>query len=211
MPAFFRQGLASVATVLLNTAAGAYTDAAVAAMSIVSRIFSFIMFIGLGIGQGMQPVVGYNYGAKRFDRSRRAFLFAAALGLVVIAVLASAAALLAPDLFALFRKDDPQVIAIGTFALRMQCAVLAFQPIIVCTNMSLQATGRAGSATFLALSRQGILFVPLILVLPRVLGLMGIQLAQPIADVLMFLITLPFTFAFFRHLKQRELQQVLEQ
>ena len=204
LPAFCRQGLASVAAVLLNTAAGVYTDAAVAAMSIVSRIFQFIMFVGLGIGQGMQPVVGFNYGAKRFDRARGAYRFAASFGFVVVLLLSLAAAVFAPDLFALFRKDDPAVIAIGTLALRAQCAVLIFQPVIVCTNMSLQGTGRAGAATFLALCRQGFLFLPLILILPRILGLAGIQLAQPIADILMFLISLPFTFAFFRHLRQQE-------
>lgn len=204
LPALCRQGLASVAAVLLNTAAGAYTDAAVAAMSIVSRIFSFIMFVGLGIGQGMQPVVGFNYGAKRFDRTRDAYRFAVGFSFIVISALSLIAAIFAPDLFLLFRRDDPRVVEIGALALRAQCAAMLFQPVIVCTNMSLQATGRAGAATFLALSRQGILFIPLILILPRVLGLPGIQFAQPIADVLMFSISVPFTAYFFRHLKREE-------
>lgn len=196
-----RQSLASVATVLLNVNAAVYGDAAVAAMSVVGRIFMFVFSFMLGFGQGFQPVAGYNFGAKRYDRVRGATYFTMLVGTVLMSVLAAAGFLAAPGALALFRRDDAEVIAIGALALRAQCVVLPLFGVSTVTNMLLQVTGQSGQATFLSLCRQGIFFVPFILLLPQLIGLLGVQLAQPAADLCTFAVTLPFLLSFLRRLK----------
>ena len=185
MPSFCRQSLASVATVLLNVNAAVYGDAAVAAMSVVGRIFMFVFSFMLGFGQGFQPVAGYNFGAKRYDRVRGATYFTILVGTVLMSVLAAAGFLAAP----------------GALALRAQCVVLPLFGVSTVTNMLLQVTGQSGQATFLSLCRQGIFFVPFILLLPQLIGLLGVQLAQPAADLCTFAVTLPFLLSFLRRLK----------
>ena len=176
-------------------------DAAVAAMSVVGRIFMFVFSFMLGFGQGFQPVAGYNFGAKRYDRVRGATYFTMLVGTVLMSVLAAAGFLAAPGALALFRRDDAEVIAIGALALRAQCVVLPLFGVSTVTNMLLQVTGQSGQATFLSLCRQGIFFVPFILLLPQLIGLLGVQLAQPAADLCTFAVTLPFLLSFLRRLK----------
>ena len=185
--------MASVATVLLNVNAAVYGDAAVAAMSVVGRIFMFVFSFMLGFGQGFQPVAGYNFGAKRYDRVRGATYFTILVGTVLMSVLAAAGFLAAPGALALFRRDDAEVIAIGALALRAQCVVLPLFGVSTVTQ--------SGQATFLSLCRQGIFFVPFILLLPQLIGLLGVQLAQPAADLCTFAVTLPFLLSFLRRLK----------
>ena len=201
LPSFCRQGLASAAAVILNFAAGPYGDAAIAAMSIVTRFMMFINSSLIGFGQGFQPVAGYNFGAKRYDRVRGATYFTILVGTVLMSVLAAAGFLAAPGALALFRRDDAEVIAIGALALRAQCVVLPLFGVSTVTNMLLQVTGQSGQATFLSLCRQGIFFVPFILLLPQLIGLLGVQLAQPAADLCTFAVTLPFLLSFLRRLK----------
>ena len=160
-------------------------------------VFSFM----LGFGQGFQPVAGYNFGAKRYDRVRGATYFTMLVGTVLMSVLAAAGFLAAPGALALFRRDDAEVIAIGALALRAQCVVLPLFGVSTVTNMLLQVTGQSGQATFLSLCRQGIFFVPFILLLPQLIGLLGVQLAQPAADLCTFAVTLPFLLSFLRRLK----------
>ncbi len=197
-PTLFRQGFASLSTALLNVAAAGFGDAAVAAMSIANRIYLFVRSILVGIGQGFQPVAGYNYGAGIPKRVRSAFWFTTALGTAVACLSAAGIALLAPQLLALFRRDDPEVIAMGTRALRMLCAVLPMLGYSTYVNQMLQCLGRSGSAAFLASCRQGIFYVPLILILPRLLAFLGVQLCQPVADTMTFLVSIPFHLWFFR-------------
>ena len=206
-PSFFRQGLASVASVMLNRAAGLYGDAAIAAMSVVSRVFMFILSALLGFGQGFQPVAGYNYGARRYDRLRQAYFFCLKVGVVGLFIMAAIGFLFAPDIMAIFRRDDPLVIAIGSRAFRLQCALLPFQALVVISNMLFQSTGQAKEATLLAVSRQGLFFLPLILLLPALFdSILGVQLAQPIADLLTALLTLPLVIRFWRKLSLLESQ-----
>lgn len=203
MPSFCRQGVGSLATMLLNVQAAVYGDAAVAAMSIVGRFFWLLFSVMLGIGQGFQPVAGFNYGAKRYGRVRQATLFTMQAGFVLMLFAAALGFWLAPDIIAQFRRDDAAVIAIGTLAFRAQCLMLPAFSLSTTTNMALQCTGHSESATFLSLCRQGIFFVPLILGLPPFFGLLGVQLAQPISDVLATLISVPFLIGFLRKLKQQ--------
>ncbi len=203
LPSFCRQGLASAATVALNVNAAIYGDAAVAAMSVVGRIFIFILSLMLGFGQGFQPVAGYNYGAGKFERVKTAFWFTLAVGVGILTLMAAGGFLVAPRVIALFRENDIEVISIGAFAFRAQCLELPVQPLIVTTNMLLQSTGKNWQATLTATLRQGIFFLPLISILPRIWGLTGVQVTQPVSDFCAALCCIPFLAGFFRELNRK--------
>ena len=175
-PSLFRQGLASLSAIALNVAAAVYGDAAIAAMSIVSRVFMFALSIIVGLGHGFMPVVGFNYGARNYDRVKEAFLFTVKVGLIFSIAMSILGYIFSPNIVAFFRKEDLEVIEIGTLAMRMQFLVLILQPLFVSTNMLLQSTGYAIRATFLASNRQGLYFLPLIFTLPHLFGLRGIAL-----------------------------------
>lgn len=197
-PTLCRQGCGSIASALLNNRAMLFGDAAVAAMSIANRVYNVVRSILVGIGQGFQPVAGFNYGAKRPDRVKAAFRFTVTLGTAVAVLFTLLLAITAPQMMAVFRRDDPEVIRMGSQALRMLCVVLPLLAYSTYVNQMLQCLGRSGQATFLASCRQGTIYVPLILVLPAILDLTGIQLTQPIADGLTFLVSIPFHIWFFR-------------
>ena len=204
MPSFSRQALASIATALLNWQAGQCGgDPAVAAMSIVGRIFMFVFSVMLGIGQGFQPVAGFNYGARKYARLRQAFTFTLGLGQVCMSLVALGAFAAAPWLVQAFR-NDAQVVAIGAFACRLQCCAMLLVPTTTCANMLFQSIGQSGPATFLSCLRQGLYYLPLMLLLPVALGLPGVQMAQPAADVLTFVTCVPFLVRFFRRLPRQD-------
>lgn len=204
LPSLCRQGLASIATVILNINAAAYGDPAVAAMSIVGRIFMLVLSAMIGFGQGFMPVVGYNYGAKKYSRVREAIMFSIKVGFTLMIVLGAAGFILSPQLIALFRKDDAEVIAIGTFACRAQCLGVMLAPLSVICNMLFQSIGKSAQATFMSSTRQGIFFLPLIIILPRFCGLTGVQIAQPLADVFSFIVGVPLLRRFFKELDEQE-------
>ena len=203
LPSFGRQGLNSIGGMLLNIAARSYGDAAVAGMSIVSRIFMFIISVAIGTGQGFQPVAGFNYGARRYRRVEKACVFTICASFCFLSVIIAACWFNAEALIKLFR-DDPEVTAIALPAFRYQCFACFLQPVIVAGNMLFQSIGKAGRATFLACCRQGVFFIPLILTLPRMFRLLGIEICQPIADVLTFVVTVPFLFPFLHQLVKME-------
>ena len=200
-PSLVRQGLQAVSTMILNQQARIYGDAAVAAMSIVSRISFFIFAVGLGIGQGFQPVCGFNYGAKKFSRVKEAFSFTLVAGEVLLGMFAVAGLLFSNQAIAVFR-DDAEVIAFGTPALRYQCMALFLNPLIVLSNMTLQSTGQRAWATFLSMMRSGLYLIPMIYILTYTMGARGIQLAQPVSDVLSFATALPVIVNFIRKLPE---------
>ena len=188
LPSLFRQGLGSVAAMTLNIAANPYGDAAIAAMSVVSRIFMFAISALIGFGQGFQPVCGFNYGAKKYGRVREAFWFCVKISTVFLGILAGLGFLLSGHLIGIFR-DDPEVIRIGTVAVRFQCATLILNGWIVMNNMMTQTMGKTFYASLLASARQGLFFIPALLILPWIFGLTGIQSAQAAADVFAFLLS----------------------
>ena len=198
-PSFGRQGLNSIGGMLLNLAARGYGDAAVAGMSIVSRIFMFIISVAIGVGQGLQPVASFNYGARKYRRVRQAAIFTIEAAFCMLVVLVGLCWVNGDALIRLFR-DDPAVTAVALPAFHYQCLAMLLQPIIVVANMTFQSVGASGRATFLACCRQGVFFIPLILILPRTHGLFGVEICQPIADVLTFLVSLPFLIAFLQQL-----------
>ncbi len=198
-PSFGRQGLNSIGSMLLNVAARNYGDAAVAGMSIVSRIFQFVLSVAIGVGQGLQPVAAFNYGARKYRRVRQAAIFTIEAAFCMLVVLVSLCWVNSDALIRLFR-DDPEVTAVALPAFHYQCLAMLLHPIIVVANMTFQSVGASGRATFLACCRQGVFFIPLILILPRTHGLFGVEICQPIADVLTFLVSLPFLIAFLQQL-----------
>ena len=202
-PSFGRQGLNSIGGMLLNIAARSYGDAAVAGMSIVSRIFMFIISVAIGVGQGLQPVAAFNYGARKFRRVRQAAIFTMGAAFCMLVVLVALCWVDSDALIRLFR-DDPDVTAVALPAFRFQCLAILLQPVTVVANMLFQSVGKAGRATFLACCRQGVFFIPLILILPRTLGLMGVETCQPIADVFTFIVSLPFLLAFLNQLSRMD-------
>lgn len=216
-PSLMRQGLNSISTMILNNlSALCGGDAAVAAMSIVNRISFFIFAVGLGIGQGFQPVASFNYGAKIYSRVKKAFYFTLFAGEVILGLTVIVCMFFANNLIGLFR-DDPSVILIGTTALKYQLLALFFHPVVICSNMLFQSIGENKKATLLSMLRNGILFIPVILLLTWLFGILGVQLAQPIADVLSFIITLPMAITFLRKLpedqkvcKENSMSEIIE-
>lgn len=189
-PSLLRQGLNSVATICLNVSAGVYGDAAIAGMSIVTRIMQFANSCLIGFGQGFQPVCGFNYGAKKYSRVKEAFWFCVKLSTVVLVVLAIVGFVFSPQIVSLFR-DDPEVIAVGKVAMKMQCITFPLAAWIVMCNMMTQTIGKALRASFLAMARQGLFFIPAVLILPRLFGLFGLETAQAVADVVTFALAIP--------------------
>ncbi len=190
LPSLARQCLASLATITLNNVARPMGDAVIAAMGVVQRISMFGASAMLGFGQGFQPVCGFNFGAKLYDRVKKGFWFSVKVSTLGLIVISAAGFAFAPQLIALFR-NDPNVIACGTVALRFQCLTLPAHGFIVMSNMMEQAIGRTVPATFLSIARQGLFFIPLVLILSSALGLFGLEITQACADVLTLLFAIP--------------------
>ena len=202
-PSLCRQGLASLAAVFLNRTAGLYGDAAIAGMSIVSRIAMFANSALIGFGQGFQPVCGFNYGAGKNDRVLEGFWFCVKYALLFLLVVGTAGFIFAPELVTLFRKDDPDVIAVGTAALRYQVIAFPLNAWIVMCNMMLQSIGKGLKASIVASARQGLCFLPLIFILPRFLGLFGVEICQAVSDVLTLAISVPIGVSVIKELRQK--------
>ncbi|WP_230974961.1 MATE family efflux transporter [Aminipila luticellarii] len=210
LPSLMRQGLSSVSIMILNSQAAAYGDAAVAAMTIVNRICYFIFAVALGIGQGFQPVSAFNYGAGKYSRVRQGFIFTVTAGEVCLGCMAVFGMLLSSRLVGFFR-NDPAVIEIGTFALRIQLMALFFMPLAICGNMMFQSIGKNVIATFLSALRSGLCFIPIILILSRLMGLRGVEISQTLSDTLTFFVSIPFVIHFFRFLpKDKEEDRVIQ-
>ena len=194
-PSLLRQGLAAVATLLLNRFAGQLGgDAAIAGMSIVTRVFLMMSSALIGFGQGYQPVCSFNYGAGLTKRVKEGYFFCVRWGFIFLMVIGTLCFLFAPEIMAWFR-DDPAVIEVGALALRCQAVVLPLSAPIVITNMMLQSMGKGVKASILAASRNGLCFIPLILILPIFLGLLGVQITQTCSDVITTCISLPMAYS----------------
>ena len=199
-PSLFRQGLAAVATLLLNYYAGRLGgDSAIAGMSIVTRVMMMVSSALIGFGQGYQPVCSFNYGAGLTGRVKEGFYFCLKWGVVFLSAIAILCFIFAPEIISWFR-EDPGVIEVGRVALRCQSVVLPLLAPIVISNMMLQSIGKGIKASITASARNGICFIPLILILPNVLGLTGVEITQTCSDVLSLMITLPLAVSELRKL-----------
>ena len=201
IPALFRQGLAAVATVLLNRAAGVYGHAAIAGMSVTTRVTMFVSSALIGFGQGYQPVCSFNFGAEKKERVREGYFFCVRYGTIFLTVMAVFCFIFSPQIIAFFR-NDPEVIAVGKVALRWQAAALPLLACIVITNMMLQSIGKGVKASITASARSGIFFIPLILILPRIFGLLGVEMTQAVADILSVSVSIPLAAMELRKMKQ---------
>ncbi len=203
MPSFFRQGVLSLSVMALNYNARIYEDAAVAALSIVTKVFNLIQSVVIGFGQGFQPVLGYNYGARRLDRVKEAVWFSVRTCTVILTIAAVTGYVLAPHVIALFRRDDALVIAIGTRAFRHQCLTLPLGAVLVFANMFFQSLGKSWRAVMLAICRQG-LYIPLVFFMAGRAGLAGLEWTQAVCDLLAFAFSASVILLYFKREFGRE-------
>lgn len=196
-PSMLRQGLMSITTILLNMKASAFGgDAGVAGMSIVSRLFFFVFAVAIGVGQGFQPVSGFSFGAKRYDRLKEAYKTAAVISEGLMIVFGTLMFIFAPQLVQWLR-NDPEVIEIGVRALRIQCVALLVLPFSMMTEMLMQSTGQKLMAIILSSIRNGLVFIPCLYIMSYFRGMKGIEEAQPISFFLAFPIAVIVAKMFF--------------
>ena len=203
LPSLARQGLNGVSTMVLNTQAKVFGDAAIAAMGYVGRTSSFIFCVGLGIGQGFQPVCGFNYGAKKYSRVKKGAFFTLGFGMTVLGIIAATCFAFAPQIISLFRPEE-EVIKIGSEALRIYCIFLMFLPISMVGTVIFQSIGKNIRALLLSCLQSGALFIPLCIILPYFFNIRGIEIAQPLAYFLAALVSLPMTLIFLKQLPKDE-------
>ncbi|MCQ2139511.1 MAG: MATE family efflux transporter [Bacteroidales bacterium] len=201
-PSLTRQGLASVSTLMLNIAAGVYGDAAIAGMSIVSRLTFVIFSVIIGIGQGFQPLCGFSYGAGLYDRVREGFKFCIKTGMCFLIPICVLGFIFAEQVVDLMRHD-PEVVKVGAAALRWQIITYPIAALITVCNMTLQTSGRSIPANILAACRNGIFFIPLILILPHIFGLRGVEMCQMVADLFSIMVAIPLMFSYFRSIRSK--------
>lgn len=199
LPSLLRQGLGSLTTIMLNTFSGVYGDSAIAAMSIVGRVIFFVFSVALGVGQGFQPVSGYNYGAGKYKRVRQGFWAALLIGEVFIICSCILVCMFPDSIIARFR-DDPEVIAAGHRALVLQCMALPAMPLSMITEMLFQSTGQRLGAAILSSLRSGVFFIPTLLLLSHYRGLAGIQETQAVAFILSSITSLFFLIWYMKRL-----------
>ena len=195
LPSLFRQGLAAVSTMLLNRAAGQWgSEEAIAGMTITTRVFMLMSCALIGFGQGYQPVCSFNYGAGLTGRVKEGYWFCVKWGTIFLSGIGAICFVFAPQVIAIFR-DEEAVVAVGKVALRCQACVLPLSAFIVMSNMMLQSIGKGIKATITASARNGICFIPMILLLPRFYGLLGVEISQTVADVMTLFISVPLALS----------------
>lgn len=196
LPTICRQGLGSVAAAVLNIQAIGYGgDAAGAAITISNKVYILVRNMVMGLGQGFQPVAGYNYGAGNKQRTWQAFTFANKVGTIMCVLFAACTAIFAEPIMWWF-CNDAEVAKIGIQTIYLNSAIMPFLAFSTYVNQLYQCLGFKGQATFLASCRQGIFFLPTVVLLPFWLDCFGVQASQPIGDLLTFLISIPFLFRF---------------
>ena len=209
LPSLMRQSLSSISAICMNWAAAIYAfdgqeASTIAAFTVVARVMQTAMAVILGVGQGFQPVCGFNWGAKRYGRVRESYLFTIGMCVVILLVTSSLGWIFAPQIISFFRDEDPELIRIGTTVLRWQCVAFPLVGLTTPTNMLLQNIRRTGKATLLAMSRHGFAFYPTLFILPAIWGLQGLEATMATADVLTFALALPFSIGMIRELSARE-------
>lgn len=204
LPSLGRQGTMGLTAMALNNVAGLYGDAAIAAFSIVNRIIMFVQSLLIGLGQGFQPVCGFNYGARKFHRVRMAFRFCTAVSTIYSIVLVVLGMSFADDIVSLFQSNDGSVIELGSRILRMQCLTYAFTGFVITSNMFLQNIGATWSALIVAISRQGLFLIPVLWILHLLYGFDGVIASQPVSDIFSLLVTIPLCWKAFQKMKQEE-------
>lgn len=200
IPSLFRQMFISLAIVSVNTSLKLYGDNALAAYAIVNQITKLTTSVVVGLCQGYQPVCGYNFGARKIERVKKGFLFIVKFSTILLVFVSILQIIFAKDLIEIFRHEE-EIVRLGTLALILQSLVFYLTPFITASNMMLQTIGYAFSATLIGISRNGMLFlVILVKILPKYLGITGVFLSSPLAIILSFMLTLIIQLDLFRKL-----------
>lgn len=199
-PSLSRQGLSSLATVMLNYGAGAYGDAAIAGMSVVNRFTMMLLAAVIGFGQGFQPFCGFCYGAGLYARVKSGFWYSVRVCTLFLLACSIVGWIFSDHIIVLFRRD-PAVVAVGTAALKWQLASLPLTGLIIVSNMFTQTIRKTWRANLLAAARSGLFFIPLMIILPRTFGLLGVEMCQTFSDMCAFALTLPILYSAFREMR----------
>ena len=208
LPSLLRMGLAVIANIFVNKIAGSYSDSALAATSVVTRIMMLPSFALLGFGQGFQPVAGFNWGAKRYDRVKESFRFSCVVGVIFTVVVSVLIGVFAKQIIHLFTETDAEMIKVGSLCLITQCISMPLSAWVIVVNMLYAALGRPVGAIFLGITRQGVCFIPVLFILPTMFGLNGLAVSQGVADLLSFLVTIPFAVIIIKHITQQQKSEI---
>jgi len=206
VPTLLRQGLASISMGMINAVAVQYGDSAVAAIGITGRIFMMVFYVIFGFSQGFQPLAGYNYGAKEYERVRETIRVSLSWTTIYSILVTFLMALGAPALVHIF-TTDAEVLAIGTRTLRYFCYIFPTAGFLVIYNSVFMAFGHAKEAAVLSMARQGLFLIPAILILPKLWGLEGVLLSQPVANGLSVVLTAIMAIRIQRELKELQAQK----
>lgn len=202
---FLRSACSVIASVLINRVAGSYSTSALAALSVSNRVMEFPFAIILGFGQGYQPVAGFNWGAKQYDRVKKSLDFSLIVSIIGAVVIGAVIALSANPIVHIFNKEaDTAVLELGVFCIRLQCVALfahAWNSII---NMFYAGIGKARYALMMSTARQGYLFIPTALILPLIFGVMGVASAQAVTDFITLVISVPLTIKAYKIIRHPE-------
>ena len=207
---FFRNGLGTLASILLNRLAGGYGTSALAAINVANRITMFMTSACLGFCQGFQPVAGYSWGARRMDRVRESFRFSMIACVAGISVAALIIGVFARPILLLFTEDDAELVRIGVFSLRIQCLAMPFHGFAIIVNMLCAGIGRALPSLLLGMSRQGICFFPILPVLIALFGVYGIAAVQGAADMLTLVLAVPIAVRVSKVIREKEVEILRE-
>ena len=202
----FRSGLAVVAGILLNDMAGNISDSVLAGIGVCTKVMMFPFSIILGFGTGFQPVAGFNWGAKRYDRVKQSYQFASNMAFWGAALLAGAIALFAKPIITVFAGSDPQMQEIGALCIRLQCIALPIHAWVAIVNMLCAGLGNAGGALLLSTSRQGSCFLPILFPMAALWGAYGLASVQAVADVLSLVFAIPMCIYMMKKIKTAEKQ-----
>ncbi len=204
----FRNGLAVISAILLNDLAGNISDSVLAGIGVTNKIMMFPFSIILGFGTGFQPVAGFNWGARRYDRVTESYRFSSKVALIGSLAMAAVLAIFANEVIVLFAGTDPEMQAIGSLCIRLQCLALPVHAWVAVVNMYCVGLGNARGAFLLATARQGSCFIPILYPMAFLLGAYGVASVQAAADVLTLVLAIPIMLKMAK--KVRDAQAALE-
>jgi len=200
----FRNGLSVVSAILLNRIAGGISDSVLAAVGVTNKIMMFPFCIILGFGNGFQPVAGFNWGAKRYDRVQESYRFSSRVSIIGSTAMALAIAVFCDQLIVLFAGTDDYMRRIGGFCILAQCVALPIHAWVAMVNMLCVGLGNAKGAFWLATARQGTCFIPILFPLAWAFGEYGIASVQALADVISIAIAIPIMIAMTKKIKKAQ-------
>ena len=206
----FRNGLNVVSAIMLNNIAGSISDSVLAAVGVSNKIMMFPFCIILGFGNGFQPVAGFNWGAKRFDRVEESYKFSSRVSLIGSVIMAVAIALFCDKLIILFAGTDMEMRRIGAFCILAQCIALPIHAWVAIVNMLCVGLGNAKGAMVLATSRQGSCFIPIVHLMALVLGAYGVASVQALADVLSMVLAIPIMISMKKKLARAKAGELVD-